>query len=85
MIKCISHKKVFPTREIAQDALLDARSRFEYGTQAGPIAVYQCDDCGNYHLTSRGPMDPKLEEAIKSGKIKLQKEANRWLDKIGKK
>jgi hypothetical protein len=30
-------------------------------------------------------MDPKLEEALKSGKIRLQKEANRWLDKIGRK
>jgi hypothetical protein len=30
-------------------------------------------------------MDPKLEEAIKSGKLKLQKEANKWLDKMGPK
>jgi hypothetical protein len=82
LIKCISHKKVFPTLEIAEEALIEARSNFEYGAHSGPVAVYHCDDCGYYHLTSKGPVNPKLDEAIRSGKLKLRKEANKWLNKI---
>ncbi len=82
MIKCISHKKVFATQEIAEEALIDARSNFEYGTRTGPVAVYRCDDCGYFHLTSKGPVNQKLQEAINSGKIKLQQEANKWIGKI---
>lgn len=84
MIKCISHKKVFATQEMAEEALIDARSNFEYGNRTGPVAVYRCEDCGYFHLTSKGPTNPKLQEAIDSGKIKLQREANKWIDKLGR-
>ena len=85
MIKCISHKKVFPTFEIAEDALIEARTNYNYGSQGGPVAVYQCEDCGQYHLTSKGVTNPKLERQMKEGKIDLQKEGNKWLDKIKRK
>ena len=85
MIKCISHKKTYPSPEIAEDALIEAHTHFDYRAASGPIAVYQCDDCGSYHLTSKGTMNTKLAEYIKTGKIHQQKEANRWLDKIKRK
>ena len=85
MIKCISHKKVYPTAEIAEDALIDARTHFDYGTRTGPIAVYRCEDCGYYHLTSKGEVNHKLASQLSDGKIKRQKEANQWLDKLNRK
>ncbi len=85
MIKCITHKKVYPTLEIAEDALIDARTSFDYAPHSGPIAVYQCEDCGHYHLTSKGTMNQKLAKFISEGKIQRQKEANRWLDKLKRK
>jgi len=85
MIKCISHKRCYLTHEIAEEALIDARSSFEYGSGNGPIAVYRCDDCGCYHLTSSGVMNQRLADSIKSGKIRLQREANQWLGKMKKK
>ncbi len=84
MIKCVSNKKVYPTREIAEGALIEAHTQFEYTQGSGPIAVYQCEDCENYHLTSQGPMNQKLAELLKDGKIQRQKEANQWLNKIKK-
>jgi hypothetical protein len=65
--------------------LIELWSRNEYSSVSAPISVYRCDDCGNYHLTSRPPMNPRLSEAIASGKIKLQREGNKWLDKLKKK
>jgi hypothetical protein len=46
--------------------------------------VYQCEDCGEYHLTSRGPMNERLAQYIADGKLKRDKEANQWLGKLKK-
>ena len=84
MKPCISNKKMYSTLDLAEDALLEARMRFDYPPNRGPIAVYQCDDCGCFHLTSKGKMNEKLAQQLANGKIKLQKEANHWLGKLKK-
>ncbi len=83
MIKCPTGKRVYLTEAFAEDALIDAHSRNQYaGT--GPIAVYQCEECGYYHFTSKGKMNEKLAQQIVSGKIKRQQEANQWMNKLKK-
>jgi hypothetical protein len=83
MLKCPTGKRVYLTEAMAEDALIDAHSRHQYaGT--GPIAVYQCEDCGYYHFTSKGEMNKKLAEQITGGKIKRQQEANQWMNKLKK-
>jgi hypothetical protein len=83
MIKCSTGKRVYLTETLAEDALIDAHSRHSYaGT--GPIAVYQCEDCGYYHFTSKGKMNEKLAKQMASGKIKRQQEANQWVKKLKK-
>jgi len=84
MLKCVSNKKVYPSKEIAEDALIEAHMQFEYTRGNGPIAVYKCEDCANYHLTSQGPINPKLEQLMKDGRIDRQREANQWLRRIKK-
>ena len=81
---CVSGKKMYASREVAEDVLIETRTRFEYGPHSGPVAVYQCEDCGEFHLTSRGPMNEKLAKALAEGKIDRQKEVDRWLDKLKK-
>lgn len=82
MIKCISHKRVYLTKEMAETALLEARARYAYGNRTGPVAVYQCEDCGQYHLTSSGPVNEKLAEAQSSGILNRQQVAQAWIDKL---
>lgn len=84
MKSCITHKKMYQSYELAVDALIDARTRYEYAHNNGPIAVYKCEECGYYHLTSQGKMNETLQQYLAEGKIELQKEANRWLDKLNK-
>jgi hypothetical protein len=80
---CVSGKRMFLTEQLAVDALIEAYIRYNHSSrQQGAIAVYRCDDCGQYHLTSRGPMNEKLQAAISDGTIKRQQEANYWLDKF---
>jgi hypothetical protein len=75
---------MYPSQEIAEDALIEARIHFNYKENQGPIGVYQCDDCGYYHLTSQGKMNDRLSAQLKDGRIKLQKEANQWIGKLKK-
>ena len=82
--KCPTHKKVFLTHDQAVDALVEARVRYEYSNGNGPVSVYKCEECGYYHLTSKGSVNETLQSKLKNGKIDLEKEANRWLHKIKK-
>jgi hypothetical protein len=65
-------------------ALVEAHARFEYGRGKAPVNIYQCDVCGQFHLTSNGEMDASLAEDLAKGKINRQKTANYWIDKINK-
>ena len=73
---------MYSSKEAAEDALIDLWMRNDYAPSLGPIAVYKCDDCGEYHHTSRPPMNEKLAQALAGDKIKIQREANKWLDKF---
>jgi hypothetical protein len=81
---CPSGKISYATPAIADDVLIELWSKNEYNPASAPIAVYRCDDCGLFHLTSKGVMSEKLSTAIASGKIKRQREANRWEEKFKK-
>jgi hypothetical protein len=83
--RCSTGKKVYDTQLIAEDVLIDLWTRFDYVQNHAPVSVYRCDDCGYYHLTSKGPMNDRLSAYLSSNKLKLNKEANRWLDKFKKK
>jgi hypothetical protein len=70
---------------MAEDALIEARTNFDYSNGNGPIAVYQCEDCGDFHLTSKGPVNEKLAKAQTDGQIDKNKQANHWLEKFKRK
>lgn len=82
MKSCVTGKKSYPNQFIAEQALIEAQAHYDYGRASGPVAVYRCEECGNFHLTSKGPINEKLAEAIKKGKLKALKEENQWTDKF---
>lgn len=85
MIKCSSGKKVYVTRELAEEALIGARTRFDYPAGKGPVNVYQCEDCSYFHLTSKGGVNDALAKRQKDGTIDRDKEADAWLNKLKRK
>jgi hypothetical protein len=84
-MKCPTGKKIYPTEDLAVEALIGAWTAYNYSPGHGPQSVYRCEDCGNYHLTSRGPMNAKLAELLAKGSIRKQKEADDWEERIRKK
>ena len=85
MDRCVSGKRMYPNQDVAEEVLIESWTRYHYTDGNGPIAVYQCEDCGRFHLTSRGPMNERLAAAIEEGRIDRQKEANRWAEKFRRK
>lgn len=85
MERCSSGKRIYPSQEVAEEVLIESWTRYNYADGHGPVAVYQCEDCGRFHLTSRGPMNEKLSRAISDGKVSRQKEANKWAEKLKRK
>ena len=83
MIKCVTQKKINHTQELAEEALIGARTRFDYADGHGPVAVYHCDDCGYFHLTPRGPVNAKLKASL--GEIDRQKRADQWTARLKRK
>lgn len=81
MIKCITGKRLYINENLAEDALIEAHINFEYRASSGPVAIYKCDECGNYHLTSHGEMNKRLALQLQSGFIQKQKQAARWQGK----
>ncbi len=81
-MNCPSGKRLFNSQAIAEGVLIELWSKNDYRSGEGPVAVYLCEDCGHYHLTSRGPMNERLASAIASGEIKIQREASKWIQKL---
>jgi ABC-type ATPase with predicted acetyltransferase domain len=84
MKPCSSGKKIYVQEAIAEDMLIELWSKNDYAPNQGPVAIYKCDDCGYYHHTSKGPINPKLSELLQNGTINRMREANRWSDKFKK-
>lgn len=84
MQTCTTGKRCYLTIELAEEALIGAHINFNYGKGARPVGIYQCDDCGLFHLTSQGVMNKRLALMIEEGDIQKQKEARWWEDKFKK-
>lgn len=73
------NKRSYQSESLAVDALVEARIKFASNTS---VAVYQCSDCGFWHLTSKGTAHPRLASTLKSGDVKRQREADYWERKL---
>jgi hypothetical protein len=82
--KCISGKRLYPTETVAEDVLIELWNKNEYAPNRAPLNVYQCDECGYYHLTSRGPMNERLARYLSTHQAKIDKEASKWLNRFKK-
>ena len=69
MKNCPSGKRIYVSQTLAEDALIDAWIRSAHKPGNGPVNVYLCEDCGNFHFTSKGNMNTRLKAELDSGQI----------------
>lgn len=79
-MNCVTGKVCFDSQELAEEALVENHARYYRGTNNGPINVYKCHDCGQYHFTSKGEVNKILND--KKNDINTQREANHWERKL---
>lgn len=72
-------KRSYLSEELAVTALLEVRGRFAMNSS---VTVYSCEECGLWHLTSRGSIHPELAASLQSGEISRRKEADHWERKL---
>ena len=72
---CNSNKRCYPTEQIAEEALIQTRIRFENNSA---LAIYQCNNCGEWHLTSSGEVNTTLQSLLDNGTIKKERDAMHW-------
>ncbi|GAB1446745.1 MAG: hypothetical protein KF860_10860 [Cyclobacteriaceae bacterium] len=82
MKTCPSYKRCHATYELAEEALIGAHIAYDYDKGSHPVGVYQCDQCGQYHLTSHGEVNARLQKMLNEGEIQKQREADWWEGKI---
>ncbi len=78
MMTCRTGKRCFETEAIAEEALIQNHIVNHYQGQEGPKTIYQCDECGNWHFTSRGQFHPLFEDEEVVDRIKRERLANSW-------
>jgi hypothetical protein len=79
---CVTGKRSYDSRAAAEEALIDHRIQFNHRPGSGPINVYQCSDCGNWHFTSKGMINPLLNDARVKDRIEREQQARKWEDKF---
>lgn len=80
MSSCSTGKTCYEDQYEAEQALIENWIRYHHRPGAGPQNVYQCQDCGLYHFTSRGPMSEVLEENMNH--ILSQRRVRDWESKF---
>lgn len=75
---CRSGKRAFDTVELANEALINNHIVNDYKKDEGPLNVYQCEDCGLWHFTSRGPKSDLLNDDEVVERIKRERLATYW-------
>jgi hypothetical protein len=79
---CITGKIAYDSMEIAGEALVQNHVRNAHRAGAGPINIYQCQDCGKWHFTSQGARYHLLQDPEVIDRIRREQMANHWEKKL---
>ena len=79
MANCSTGKRGYLSESLAIDALIEARTNFVFNSA---VSVYQCEDCGDWHLTSQGEINPRLKKMLDNGSLTKQQEVSNWERKL---
>jgi len=78
-MSCPSKKNQYVTNVLAETALIDIHINRNFSEDQGPQNIYQCQFCGDWHLTSKSPTrNERLQEMIDSGEMQRRQQARQW-------
>jgi hypothetical protein len=78
-MKCSTGKNQYATQFLAETSLIDIHIHRNFQPDQGPQNIYQCEICGDWHLTSKSPKrHDRLQEMIDSGEMRRLQQARQW-------
>jgi len=78
-MNCSTGKNQYSTKSLAETSLIDIHIHRNFQPDQGPQNVYQCEFCGEWHLTSKTlKRNERLQEMIDSGEMRRLQRARRW-------
>lgn len=81
-MKCRSGKTAFDSKELGEEALIQNHIRNNHREGSGPQNIYECDDCGDWHFTSRHPISELLLDESVLKRIARERLSLQWEQKI---
>ena len=75
---CSSGKRMYETESLAVEALIQNHIINNYRGGQGPTNVYQCDECGHWHFTSKGAKNEIFDDSETIKMIEREKRALNW-------
>ena len=79
-MKCVTGKNGYYSEQEVQEALIRSHIRFVKAAQS----YYLCNDCGEYHLTSQGILNPLLNDPQIQARIKKERQEQDWLERFSR-
>ena len=73
-MRCPTGKKGYYLEREVQEALIRSHIRFLQAAKN----YYRCHDCGEYHLTSQGELNPIINEPETKARIKREQQEQEW-------
>lgn len=81
-MKCSSGKRAYSNLVLAKETLIQHHIRNNYKRGEGPINVYECQECGNWHFTSKGAENEIFEDQEVMARIESERRAFLWEQKL---
>ncbi|WP_424961053.1 hypothetical protein [Ekhidna sp.] len=81
-MRCSSGKRAFDSVALAEEALIQHHIRNDYKKGEGPINVYECRECGNWHFTSKGTEHELFNDKKIVKRIEGERRAFLWEQKF---
>ncbi len=81
-MKCVSGKNSYDSEEVAKEALIQNRIRFNHRKGSGPINIYECSDCGAWHFTSTGVEASFLNDDEVVKRVEKEIRLRDWADEF---
>ncbi|MEQ9467884.1 MAG: hypothetical protein RLN88_10770 [Ekhidna sp.] len=80
--RCISGKLSFAVESLAIEALIQNHIRNSYRDGQGPVNIYLCEDCGEWHFTSKGSKHHLLNDPEVRERIDSERRAYEWEQRL---
>jgi len=78
-MKCHTGKNQYSTKSLAEISLIEIHIHRNFRPGQGPQNVYECEFCGEWHLTSKSPKrNERLQQMIDTGEMRCQQRARQW-------